>query len=130
MFDPKEFIRLSNSLSTPNLSEAQYRTGVGRTLYGIFLWAREELSCRGEPVKATSEEERPFEHGKVRRCFKQGKFIHSQVSQRLGALYGLRYHSDYDLDVAVQRNVLIQALQYAQYIGDVFEKQLFANPQK
>lgn len=128
MFDPKEFINLSRVLSKSGLSEAEYRTAVSRSLYGIFLWAREELALRGEKVKAKTEEEAPYEHSWVRERFKRGKFRHYKVRQRLGALYGLRYKSDYNLDVTVQHGDLVQALGYVDYIENAFETVLFANP--
>jgi len=126
MFDPKDFLKLAGELSKPGLSEAQYRTAISRSLYGVFLWAREELDRRGQKVKATNEEEGPYEHSKVRECFKRGKFKHFAVSQRLGALYGLRYQSDYVLDSTVQHDDLLQALEYVEYIRNVFQNSLFA----
>ncbi len=128
MFDPKDFLRLSTELSKPGLSEAQYRTAISRSLYGVFLWAREELDCRGQKVKATNEDDKSHEHSRVRECFKRGKFRHYMVSQRLGALYELRYRSDYVLDSTVQHNDLLQALEYVEYIRSVFQNNLFAAP--
>ena len=128
MFNPKDFLKLSADLSKPGLNEAQYRTAISRSLYGVFLWAREELDCRGQKVKATNEDEGPYEHSKVRECFKRGKFKHYAVSQRLGALYKLRYQSDYDLDSTIQHSDLLQALEYVEYIRKVFQNVLFTTP--
>lgn len=129
MFDPKDFISLSKALCTTGLTEAQYRTAVSRALYGVFLWAREELAQRGEKVKVTSQEYAPDEHSKVRQCFKiGGHFRHDGVSQRLGGLYRLRNTSDYDLDANVEQSDLVQALQYVAYIKTAFETALFVNP--
>lgn len=128
MFDPKEFINVSICLSKAGLSEAKYRTAISRALYGVFLWAREELDSRDEKVKAMSDEERPYEHSKVRYCFKQGTFSHDGVSHRLGGLYKLRYRSDYDLDITIQQSDVEQALEYVQYIQNAFETTLFVRP--
>ncbi len=129
MFDPREFINVSRALCKPGLTEAQYRTAVSRSLYGVFLQAREELDSRGENVKVTSQKYAPDEHGKVRKCFKMGgKFRHDRVNQRLGGLYKLRYMSDYNLDVTVKQEHLLQALEYVDYIENAFKTTLFANP--
>jgi hypothetical protein len=128
VFDPKEFLKVANSLCKPGLSEAEYRTGVSRTLYGIFLWAREELERRGERVKAVSVDEASLEHSRVRQCFKQGSFKHFMVSNRLGGLYRLRYKSDYNVNENVQLKDLQQALEYAEYIKIAFENHIFVKP--
>ena len=124
MFDPKEFISLARYFSKPSKTEAEYRTAISRSLYGIFLWAREELDQRGQNVK-TGE---PNEHGKVRYCFKEGPYKHSKTWERLGGLYKLRNKSDYTLDVTVQYADLVQALGYVEYIENVFDNVLFTEP--
>jgi hypothetical protein len=128
VFDPKDFLKVASSLNKTGLSEAEYRTGISRTPYGIFLWAREELESRGEKVKAISADEASLEHSRVRQCFKHGSYKHYMVSNRLGGLYRLRYKSDYNLQDDVQREDLQQAIEYAEYIRNVFEKSLFVNP--
>jgi hypothetical protein len=128
MFDPKEFIGVCRGLCQPGRSEAEYRTAVSRALYGVFLWAREELDARGCHVKADTYKEKPFEHDRVRSSFKTGKFRHDGVSSRLGGLYKLRYGSDYDLDVTINQGDVTQALEYVNYIQDAFEKGLFGAP--
>jgi len=128
MFDPQAFIALSYTLSEAGRSEAEYRTAISRALYGVFLWAREELHARGEHVKLVDESEKPQEHSRVREKFKRGKFRHDGVSQRLGALYKSRYRSDYDLEIIVQRSEVLQVLEYVDYIRDRFTNRLFINP--
>ena len=128
MFDPQAFIALSCTLSGAGRSEAEYRTAISRALYGIFLWAREELHARGEYVKLADEADKPYEHSRVRQRFKQGKFRHDGVSQRLGALYKSRYRSDYDLEIVIQRSEVLQVLEYVDYIRDQFTRRLFTNP--
>lgn len=129
-FNPKDFLALGKSFQKPDLSEAQYRTAISRTLYGVFLWAREELETRGAKKKATSWESKPFEHSSVRACFDKGKFRHDKVKSRLDALYELRYKSDYSLEESVSLDDLLHALDHAQYIGNAFEKSLFSGPAK
>ena len=124
MFDPKEFISLARGFSEPGRSEADYRTAISRSLYGIFLWAREELDQRGQHVKTGESNE----HSKVRQCFKEGPYRHSSTSQRLGGLYDLRYKSDYTLDVVVRYEDLVQALEYVDYLENVFKTYHFAKP--
>jgi hypothetical protein len=128
VFDPKEFLKVASSFNKTGLSEAEYRTGISRTLYGIFLWAREELESRGEKVKAITADEASLEHSRVRQCFKHGSYKHYMVCNRLGGLFRLRYKSDYNLQNVVQREDLQQALEYAEYIRSVFKKSLFVNP--
>lgn len=128
MFNPAGFIEVSHSLSSDNRSEAEYRTAIGRALYGVYLIAREELEARGINVKVSDPNRRGEEHGNVRAAFKQGKFRHDKVSHRFSALYGLRYTSDYDLDATVGQQDVLQALQYVKYIEDAFATALFKNP--
>ena len=128
MFDPKDFIGLCRGSCSEGHSEAEYRTAISRALYGVFLWAREELASRGEPVKVTRVEDRAFEHSKVRSRFKQGKFRHDGVLQRLGGLYQLRWKSDYDLDAIMKQEDVVQALEYVNYIESTFKESLFSSP--
>lgn len=129
MFNPDEFIDVSRSLASDDRSEAEYRTAIGRALYGIFLRAREELEARGARVKVSDPSRRVDEHGKVRAQFKRGgKFPHDKVSQRFGSLYELRYTSDYDLNATVGRQDVLQALEYVKYIQEAFAMALFKNP--
>jgi hypothetical protein len=128
MFNPDAFIDISQSLSAEGKNEAEYRTAIGRALYGIFLRAREELELRGKNVKVSDPNKRMDEHPKVRAAFKTGKFRHDGVSQRLGALYGLRYKSDYDLNTTIKHGHALQALEYVDYIQLVFRTTLFKNP--
>ena len=124
MFNPDAFVDVSRSLSGKGRNEAEYRTAISRSLYGIFLWAREELDQRGQNVK-TGE---PNEHGKVRYCFFEGPYKHFKTWERLGSLYKLRNKSDYTLDVTVQYADLVQALGYVEYIENVFDNVLFTKP--
>ncbi len=129
-FDPKGFIELSRSLNKPDLDEAQYRTAVSRALYGVFLWAREELDKRGQKVKVSKSDCTKGlgeEHGNVRRCFSSGKFSHAGVKERLRGLYRLRDRSDYELSALVTNNDLRQALEYVDYIEQAFDTILFKN---
>jgi len=119
-FDPNEFITVCRDLCRPESSQAEHRTAVGRALYGVFLWAREELESRGERVKVTALENKSQEHSKVRQRFKSGRFSHHGISQRLGGLYKLRWKSDYDLDVTIRYEDVVQALEYVDYIHDTF----------
>jgi len=128
MFDPNAFIDVSRSLSTVGRSEAEYRTAVGRALYGVFLRAREELEARGGRVKVSDSERRGEEHGNVRRGFKRGDFRHDGVAQRFGSLYALRYKSDYDLGTTVSQQDVLCALACVEYIQEAFDKALFQNP--
>jgi hypothetical protein len=127
MFNPNAFIDISRSLSDSGRNEAEYRTATGRALYGVYLIAREELEARGMKVKVSDPSRRGEEHGKVRAAFKQGKFRHYKVSQRFGALYDLRYKSDYDLEATVNQEDVLQALQYVDYIQEAFDTDLFKN---
>lgn len=122
MFDPREFINVSRELSASGLTEAKYRTSISRALYGIFLWAREELERRDQHVKSTAEGYRGDDHSKVRQRFKSGPFKHSGVDQRLGSLYRLREKGDYELDTTVTQGDVLQALEYVDYIEKYFEK--------
>jgi hypothetical protein len=128
MFNPDAFIDLSRSLSGEDKNEAEYRTAIGRALYGVFLRAREELQLRGMNVKVSDPNRRMDEHAKVRAAFKTGKFRHDAVSQRFGALYGLRYKSDYDLGTTISQADTLQALEYVDYIQLAFRTALFKNP--
>lgn len=128
MFNPDTFIDVSQSLSHEGKNEAEYRTAIGRALYGIFLRAREELQLRGMNVKVLDPNRRMDEHPKVRAAFKRGKFRHDGVSQRFGALYDLRYKSDYDLDTSIRHRDALQALEYVNYIRAAFRTALFKNP--
>jgi hypothetical protein len=128
MFNPNAFIDISRSLSGSGRHEAEYRTATGRALYGVYLIAREELEARGKKVKVSDPNRRGEEHGNVRAAFKQGKFSHAKVSQRFSALYDLRYKSDYDLEATVNREDVLQALQYVDYIQKAFDTDLFKNP--
>ena len=49
-------------------------------------------------------------------------------AQRFGALYELRYKSDYDLDVTVNQQDVLQALEYMEYIQGASDTTLFRNP--
>lgn len=69
--------------------------------------------------------DKSIEHGNVRERFKHGKFRHYEVSQRLGALYDLRWRSDYVLDTSIKHNDVQQALLYVDYIKEAFETTLF-----
>ena len=122
MFDPREFINVSRGLSASGLTEAQYRTAVSRALYGIFLWAREELERRDQHVKSTAVGRKGDEHGNVRQRFLSGPFKHGGVHQRLGSLYRLRGKSDYELDTTVRRADVLQALDHVAYIEKHFER--------
>jgi uncharacterized protein (UPF0332 family) len=126
VFDPKEFIIVCQSLCCPGRSEAEYRTAISRALYGVFLWAREELENREQKVKVLGND-KSSEHSKVRERFKHGKFRNDQVSQRLGALYDLRWRSDYVLDTSIKHTDVQQALLYVDYIKEAFET-LFPPP--
>jgi hypothetical protein len=129
MFNPDAFIDVSRSLSSDGRNEAEYRTAIGRALYGVFLRAREELEVRGARVKVSDPSRRGDEHGNVRAQFKKGgKFPHDKVSQRFGSLYELRYTSDYDLDATVNQQDVLQALEYVKYIKEAFATTLFKNP--
>jgi len=128
MFNPDAFIDVSRSLSGDGRNEAEYRTAIGRALYGVFLRAREELEVRGSQVKVSDPSWRGDEHANVRARFKKGKFLHAGVSQRFGSLYELRYKSDYDLDATVNRQDVLQALKYVEYIQEAFDTTLFRNP--
>lgn len=128
MFNPDAFIDVSRSLSGDGKNEAEYRTAIGRALYGIFLRAREELEVRGARVKVSDPSTRGDEHANVRAKFKRGKFLHDGVSQRFGSLYELRYKSDYDLDATVKQQEALQALEYVKYIQKAFDTTLFKNP--
>lgn len=129
MFNPDAFVDVSRSLSGKGRNEAEYRTAIGRALYGIFLRAREELEARGTRVKVSDPGIAGAEHGKVRAAFKiRGAFRHDGVSQRFGSLYDLRYKSDYDLDATVNRQDVLQALGYVEYIQEAFATTLFRNP--
>jgi len=128
MFNPDAFIDISRSFSGSGRNEAEYRTAIGRALYGVFLTAREELEARGMKVKISDPSGRGEEHAKVRAAFKKGDFRHDTVSQRFGALYELRYKSDYDLDATVNRQDVLHALEYVHYIQKAFATDLFRNP--
>jgi hypothetical protein len=127
MFDPDAFIAVSRSLSEDGKNEAEYRTAIGRALYGVFLRAREELEARGMKVKVSDPSRRGEEHGNVREKLKRGKFSHYEASQRFSSLYNLRYKSDYDLDTTIKRKDALQALAYVDYIQVVFDTILFKN---
>ena len=128
MFNPNEFIDVSHSLSIAGRTEAEYRTAIGRALYGVFLRAREELEARGGRVKVSDPGTAGDEHGKVRARFKTGKFAHDKVWARLSSLYNLRNTSDYDLDATVSQQDVLQALEYVEYIQNAFDTALFQNP--
>lgn len=128
MFNPRDFLQICCTCSGPDRSEAEYRTAVSRALYGVFLWAREELEARGEHVKVSARAQGPLEHSKVRQRFKEGKFRHDGVSQRLSGLYRLRYDGDYNLDTSVGQSHVKQALQYVKYIERQFDENLFSRP--
>lgn len=131
MFNPREFINVSRDFSVSGLTEAQYRTAISRALYGIFLWAREELASRGEAVKITAKDYKGEEHSRVRQRFKQGPFRHGLVSQRLGGLYRMREKSDYEVDNTVTQADVQQTLAYVDYIEGVFDTpQFFSKPPK
>ena len=126
-FDPREFLKLARCFAGPGLGEAEYRTAICRTLYGLFLWARAELEARGEDVRIFGDH-RGGEHGRVRARFKQGRFRRDNVWHRLGSLYDLRNNSDYDLDVPVGRDQVREALELADYIETIFLTDVFATP--
>lgn len=128
MFNPDAFIDVSRSFSSAGRNEAEYRTAIGRALYGVFLRAREELETRGKRVKVLDPREAGNEHGNVRAAFKiGGGFRHDGVSQRFGSLYELRYKSDYDLEATVNQQDVLQALEYVDYIQETFDMTLFKN---
>lgn len=129
MFDAKQFVDLSRSiLNTEGLDEARFRTISSRSLYAVFLIAREELQQRGCKVKATPDYFSQ-EHDRVRREFKVGgKFRHDGVSSRLTALYALRWRADYNPEKAMTIEDAKQALAYADYVLGTFAESLFKNP--
>ena len=129
MFNPDAFIDVSRSLSGDGRNEAEYRTAIGRALYGVFLRAREELEARGKRVKVLDPNRAGNEHWNVRAAFKiGGGFRHDGVSQRFGSLYDLRRKSDYDLEATVNQQDVLQALEYVDYIQETFDATLFKNP--
>ena len=94
MFNPRMFLEFAVRLSRPNLSEAEYRTAIGRAYYSVFLVAREELNARGSQVKQEDSSYGNLEHSKVRERFRNGRFKHSGVSSRIRDLYSLRVRAD------------------------------------
>jgi hypothetical protein len=130
VFRPEEFLELSHQLlAGDSFEEARYRTIASRSLYAIFLIAREELDKRGCKVKAVSPDYFYQEHNSVRNEFKVGgKFRHDRVSNRLDGLYRLRWHADYRLKERFTNRSAQQALEYADYILWVFSEKLFREP--
>lgn len=130
VFSPKEFLELSHQLlAGDTLKEARYRTIGSRSLYAIFLIAREELDKRGCKVKAVDPSYFPTEHNWVRKEFKVGgKFRHDEVRNRLDGLYRLRWHADYQPEKRFRNQDAQQALKYADYILRVFSEKLFRGP--
>jgi hypothetical protein len=135
MFAAKQFLDLSHSLlsstSGNGLDEARYRTIANRSLYAVFLIAREELEKRGCKVKCGPINYQN-EHDRVRAEFRPpeknrpgGRFKSAQVSSRLDGLYRLRWQADYQPEDEITLNDAQQALEYADYILLRFSDTLF-----
>lgn len=70
-FEPLDFLRLADTLATPDANEAALRTAIGRAYYAMFLLARQKTSVQG----------RRSAHTRVREAI-------SPTNQRLASLLG------------------------------------------
>ena len=85
-FDPREYLRVADSLVSQDASEASLRTAVGRIYYAVFLTARETLGVSG----------RSRIHGRViGELRRRDRYAGGQLER----LEGLRVVADYQLEV-------------------------------
>jgi len=119
MMDPVDFLKTAESLmDSPR--EPDIRTSVGRSYYGVFLYFRERLACKGLYKQINSD---TASHDFIIQCL---MFCNEKIGQvassRLKTLKQKRRSADYRLGDQFSSNDSSDALEMAKLIISDFEK--------
>lgn len=93
--NPKDFFKTAELLNTYNTQEAHFRTSIGRSYYGIYLYFRDHLNSHEvRKIKYPGQQVHLF----VRDVLQNSNSTEgSKLGETLGDLSQLRKDADYDL---------------------------------